>query len=581
MEAKSVIETQEKVDLSLVDSESNPNQGLADIIDRTVTPFGRKEFKNILLNPTSDTTVIGKRQQFTRHLLDHPETRDTLSKHLATIRDHAEFMTLFLEYQESPLHQEILKILFFSSSFFENHYPSVLNTLNESELALTLKHYLPADLVGPILEILIFHFAKEPLQDYFAGESNYSHHDRSAHLSRNDHDKHLHDHDDHRNHDCCPTAPTGAPIGVKLFFNALQALHIGLHAINIHQGISHAMSRHALIAIIHKQLSTTMRCVSAMSAIHSLLTVSDLIDSPNHLEDLTSDLSKLEDPTEDSAFFVNVGEILTGYKKLLASLPQLSNLCEEIGIVDAHLSMAKLIEEHQAKSNRYCFVDFVEHDKPVFIAQALWNPMLTNNSPVTNNINFGKNMSTKLIITSPNKAGKSSLMKTIALNAVLAQSFGLVAADSAALTPFEKIVTYVHLNEDITQDQSMFMAEVLRADYCFKTLQANKEKPALLLVDDSLFKSTNSMKGEQLAYDFIKTFKDFDHALILIATHFPLLTTLEDQTNRAFTNYHIHLTRDAQHHLHSTYKLEEGSDIEHDSFALINGTTVMQGLCCN
>lgn len=562
IEAKTVIETQEKIDLSLTSNQKNPQNNLISIIDLTETSFGKRELNNILVNPTTDRSIITKRQKLIRYLINHPETRKTLTKHLKTISDYEEYMNLFIQYQESPMHNEILKIIFFCNSLIEEHCPALLETLNENELALTLRHYIPADIIIPIFDIFVFHWAKKAIEDKFRHRKNGK-------------------------KSCCSLdVDDDAPAIIKIICNLLEILHGAFQGVNLVDGTSRAIDRHAIINIIHEQVSTTMHCVTAMNKVHSILESLDFIPTQKTcnyklLEDLTNQLESLEAPQETNSLFLPVGNILVGYKKLLAALPDISNLCEEIGIIDAHLSTAKLIENHEQKTHKYCFVDFAEKNEPTFIAQNLWNPMLSNYSPVTNNINFGEQLPKKLVITGPNKAGKTSAMKAVALNAILAQSFGIAAADSAIISPFEKVITYVHLNDDITQDQSMFVAEVLRADYCFKTLQENKEKPVLLLIDDSLFKSTNSVRGEQLAYDFIKTLKDFDKGLILVATHFPLLTTLEAQTNRAFTNYHIHLEQDAQRHLHSTYKLEVGSDIEHDSFALINETNVMQGLCCN
>jgi DNA mismatch repair ATPase MutS len=169
------------------------------------------------------------------------------------------------------------------------------------------------------------------------------------------------------------------------------------------------------------------------------------------------------------------------------------------------------------------------------------------------------------------KSGKSSFIKAIALNALLAQTLGIAAAQKADLTPFTRIITYITIADDISNDESMFVAELLRAKKCLATLSALEGNGfSLTIVDDSLFKSTDFEHGQAAAYKFVKDLGAFGSNITLVATHFEALTQLEQATGGLFKNYQMQIQTDATGQKQSSFQLKPGCSPRESVFDIIS-----------
>ena len=125
------------------------------------------------------------------------------------------------------------------------------------------------------------------------------------------------------------------------------------------------------------------------------------------------------------------------------------------------------------------------------------------------------------------------------------------------------------ITDDISNDQSMAVAEILRADQCINTLETYKDKGFVLaLIDDALFKSTSFMNGQDAAYKFVKNLAHYNHAITLVISHFPLLSTLEQTTNGIFKNYQTNIvSQDGKKS--STFSLKKGVCPQENIYDLI------------
>lgn len=128
------------------------------------------------------------------------------------------------------------------------------------------------------------------------------------------------------------------------------------------------------------------------------------------------------------------------------------------------------------------------------------------------------------IITGSNMSGKSTFMRTIGLNAVLAYAGGYVCARRFAISPM-RIFTSMRVQDDVGEGISTFYGEILRikamADY------AVKEKPMLVLIDE-IFKGTNSADRIIGAEAAIKKLSQ-PWSMTLVTTHdFELCDLAED-----------------------------------------------------
>ena len=182
-------------------------------------------------------------------------------------------------------------------------------------------------------------------------------------------------------------------------------------------------------------------------------------------------------------------------------------------------------------------------------AEGLWHPCL-DNKPVLNNINMNKN----IIITGPNAAGKSTFIKSMVVNCILAQTIGLVAANKFELVPFEIIETYLHI-PDNKGVSSLFEAEMLRSkDYINNIKESGKKS---IIIMDELFSSTNYIEGFSGAFAVLQKLASFKNSLFLTTTHYSHLGDLEKKGSNII-NYKFDIERDASSNIVFNYILKKG-----------------------
>jgi hypothetical protein len=151
------------------------------------------------------------------------------------------------------------------------------------------------------------------------------------------------------------------------------------------------------------------------------------------------------------------------------------------------------------------------------------HPCIPVDLAVGNEVCLGCNSSNSsrgLLITGPNAGGKSTLIKSVAIAALMAQSLTVVAAQSyCATAPFNGIATHLNV-PDIKGHKSMFEAQLHHIQGILKHLQ-----PPCLVVADELFNSTNMAEGEAAAFAVAKQLAETPGCLVLITTHYTRLAT--------------------------------------------------------
>ncbi len=127
-----------------------------------------------------------------------------------------------------------------------------------------------------------------------------------------------------------------------------------------------------------------------------------------------------------------------------------------------------------------------------------------------------------MLLTGPNMAGKSTLMRQVALSSILAQAGGFVPATRAKLPVLRSILTRIGASDDISQGASTFMVEMRETA---QILQSANERSLVLL--DEIGRGTSTLDGLAIAQAVIEDLHDRAGALCLFATHYHELTGLE------------------------------------------------------
>ncbi|WCL49900.1 MutS-related protein [Leptospira sp. GIMC2001] len=160
----------------------------------------------------------------------------------------------------------------------------------------------------------------------------------------------------------------------------------------------------------------------------------------------------------------------------------------------------------------------------------LTHPLLQENSAVANPLNEISEGSV-LLITGSNMSGKTTYMRTIGTNILLALCGGVVSAKTLTLPPL-RILCSVKNQDSLTEGISLFYAEARRLAEIFKSIESNDSKYLILL--DEILKGTNT-KERFLASEFIIKRLQGSSAYTLCTTHDLDLAKLPNLTLKHFT----------------------------------------------
>jgi hypothetical protein len=180
------------------------------------------------------------------------------------------------------------------------------------------------------------------------------------------------------------------------------------------------------------------------------------------------------------------------------------------------------------------YPEILTNKSSVFEASDLRHPLLPA-SAVGNNVCLNEQASLYLISGS-NMAGKSTLLRTLGLNAVLA-SLGLpICASSARLSPFT-IGAAIALSDSLAEGKSKFLAEVERLHSILQAAQTPTSQPVLFLIDE-IFSGTNSL-DRRVAANSVARSLVANGAIGALSTHDLTLTEMADDPALRATNVHM------------------------------------------
>ena len=153
---------------------------------------------------------------------------------------------------------------------------------------------------------------------------------------------------------------------------------------------------------------------------------------------------------------------------------------------------------------------------------------------VPNDIHLDSQEQQIIILTGPNMAGKSALLRQTALIVLLAQTGSFVPAESARIGWFDKIFTRVGASDNISRGESTFMVEMLETSMILHNLSAR----SLVLLDE-IGRGTSTFDGMSIARAIVEYLHEYGKgAKTLFATHYHELNDLEGIYPRV-KNFHI------------------------------------------
>lgn len=153
---------------------------------------------------------------------------------------------------------------------------------------------------------------------------------------------------------------------------------------------------------------------------------------------------------------------------------------------------------------------------------------------VPNDVHLDSSSTQIMILTGPNMAGKSALLRQTALIVLMAQVGSFVPAESVRMGYFDKIFTRVGATDNISRGESTFMVEMLETSMIMHNLSAR----SLVLLDE-IGRGTSTYDGMSIARALVEYIHKFGKgAKTLFATHYHELNDLEEIYPRV-KNFHI------------------------------------------
>lgn len=220
-------------------------------------------------------------------------------------------------------------------------------------------------------------------------------------------------------------------------------------------------------------------------------------------------------------FLFDINAFVFGTEAIRNSRPQLRNMFDAVGYVDFTQSVASWRDSLSG----WCVPEFTEPSK-MLRAESVTHPLLAN--AVANTIVID---SSSVLITGSNMAGKTTFVRTLGVNAVLAQTVHTVCASSWR-APLLRVRSSINRSDSLIGGKSHYFAE---AESVLGLIRAKEDGHQNLFLIDEFFRGTNT--AERIAAGFaVLSFLNRGLDIVVVATHdIEVLDRLKD----AYEPYHF------------------------------------------
>lgn len=483
-------------------------------IKRTQTTLGECSLANFLITPTIDIKKLKERQKIIRFLVKNDEARVALHNLIAPFAEQ-EPQLLALWNKNDVIYSNNMAQLLFSGKIAKLRAPA--------SLELKRRFYDVFEGSSPILGFIGTQFLKNfmftkkngsasPLQKVYDGLS-------------------------------VGFTALGLAIAWKTVFSKLKNRR--------HLLFSLKKRLHSLVA-----LGETLLNVGAYGRRFSSINITPIKVIKEFSGSKNTDIHTFFHSLTNNAFDLKkgyfsfgLGSVLVSLSRFLSIQNRLSCVLSAVGELDALLSIATLVKEHEGSNNHYCYAAYEQPGNgPHLRITQFWHPNLPSARAIANNVELGGDWSRNRIITGPNAGGKSTITKGMMIATLFAQTITVVPAQSITLTPFTLLNTYLNIVEDAGSALSQHRAEVRRAHELISQILNLEPHQYALTVMDEMFRCTNPATGAAAAYAIGKELGKRQNSLLVLATHYFHLTKLANEIESNFTNYHV-----------AAYKNEDGS----------------------
>ena len=271
----------------------------------------------------------------------------------------------------------------------------------------------------------------------------------------------------------------------------------------------------------------------------------DLKKNMDILQDFNQSLYEVSPYEISLKKIYNLGNVMYCYYRLYKSPEVQQAMSFTINFMGYYDNLASLRTKLQNKEIAFC-----TFSKDESSLQEGYSPSITHIKPVSNSYSLDK----QLLITGPNAAGKTTLLKSTLVNVILSQQLGLGFYSSAKINPYDYIHCYINI-PDTSQRDSLFQAEARRCKDIIDVIN-KKSKFRHFCIFDELYSGTNPYEAVASATAFLKYLNTFPNVSYIITTHFLHLCERLDKEDRTL-NCHME-TNGKNKEIKYTYRLCNG-----------------------
>lgn len=229
----------------------------------------------------------------------------------------------------------------------------------------------------------------------------------------------------------------------------------------------------------------------------------------------------------------------------------LNRIFINIGFLDSMIAVASFRE----MLFYYCEPELIKSKSPQIAVLDLYHPLLE--TPVPNSIKEDRSV----LLTGSNASGKSTFIKTLALNAILSQTI-YTSTSSHYRSSFFKIYSSMALRDNIFRNESYYIVEIKSLKRILD--QVNPEIPTLCFIDEVL-RGTNTLERIAASSRILQALAR-ENTLVFAATHDLELTQILESY---YSNYHFQ-ERIENNQILFDYKLYQGKAVSKNAIKLLN-----------
>lgn len=526
-------------------------------IDKTITNLGKAQLYTMLGATTDNQAEITRRQSIIKFFIKHPDLCNQIRE---VLRNFAQAESILLSFwQRDPLMHRINEHYDFKDPIFKH--------FNNNEYFLSTKYFFKTgkSITNLCTEVfgctILGLYAISQLIPGMPNNEAETLREYAAEYKRSNILLSYLWHKDLR-----PINFGISAVGSYFLFSAILETVEWLTDLIMYDEVIHLKVQHLYAAlecldklstILPKELSLLD---TEFTTLYNLATSSPSIQNADY--NSLQDLLKYDGFAPNSyGLLANRGKLILSYKLFHKTKDCLLDNLRFLSLLDCYTSLATLMTTNPTT---YCFAEFIDSGTSHLELENFTNPLIHAKKAIPNSLYLGTNAaSLNCCITGPNAGGKSTLVKGIGINVLLAQSLGIAAAQYCRLKPYSFIATYLNITDDISAGNSLFKAEVLRTQELINAMISLPENQTGLLIFDEIFNGTSPAEGSAAAYAVAKRLGLLKNCTTVIATHFEYLTKLESMPEISYKNYKVTVRINEDASLSYPFKLEPGISNQH------------------